>query len=68
VISSETYYRNHRWWFAVNEVGKRGQWIDTVVRRLARNGKDAKKQAACAVEYFKRQKKHKSKNKEGASQ
>lgn len=48
-LSSEVYFRNRRWWFAVLELGRLGQTLERLICRPCRNRKDARIQANQAL-------------------
>ena len=48
-LKTEVYFRNHRWWFAVLELGRLGQTLERLISRPCRNRRDAHKQAVQAL-------------------
>lgn len=54
-FSTEIYYRNRRWWFAVIELGRLGQTLERLIVRRCHNKTDARVQAAQALKHVRSQ-------------
>ena len=49
MLSTEVFYQNRRWWFAVIEIDRLGQVLERPILRRCFNRKDAYRQACEAL-------------------